>query len=123
MIASLPQGLPAGAALAAGILVCIDSGTIVVATDGTKTLFVTRRACASGEIPELAQVGEIVEITTDGNVTADTLITATTAGAGVSATPTTAAGPRNTAGRVFAADIGTKARMLYLPQYHPAAGA
>lgn len=122
-VASLAPMLPAGAALAAGIFVCISSGTYVVATDGTKQLYVTRAACASGDMPELAQIGENVLVTTDGSVTADSFLTAGAAGVAVSAVPTTAAGPRYTAGKTFTADTGTVVRFIYDPQYHAAAGA
>jgi hypothetical protein len=119
---AIPQNIPAGAALSAGQLVTVDAGTWIVATDSTSPVFVCTSDTASGAYPDIAGVGEFVEIRTDGNVTAEALITATTGGVGTPLVPTGAAAAW-TAGFVFAADIGARVRMLVLPQYHAADAA
>jgi len=119
---SLPLSIPAGEALAAGRIVFNNSGVIEYAdSPASGPPFINVTACALGDYPQLAQIGDNVLVETGGSVTANSVLGATTNGVVTSVTITGAAAAWSV-GYTAIADTGTNLRMEYDPQYHAADG-
>lgn len=118
------NNIAAAEALVAGRIVANVSGNGWAYVDDTTVgpVMVTSNSCASGEYPELYELGDEMLITTGGSVTANTMLGATTDGVAVSVTPTGAAAAW-TVGYTFTADSGTLVRAVFNPQYHAADAA
>lgn len=119
---SLPLNLLAGEALAAGRIVFNDSGVIKYAdSPASGPPFINVTACASGAVPQLAEIGDWALVETNGSVTANTVLGATTDGVVTSVTITGAAAAWSV-GFSAVADTGTNLRFSFDPQKHsPAA--